>query len=840
MAAFLRDLRHAIRVLLRTKSWTAVVLVSLALGIGANTALFTAVNGLLLQTLTVPSPGELVRVKWVGDNDMIRSSSDYGFNALDGGRRVRSTISFAIFEQLRAANQTLTDLASFAPQGSFNVVADGQADLATALVATGGFFHTLEVTASVGRTFTPDDDRLSASPVAVISDAYWRRRFHADPAVVNRVVTMNNQRVTIVGVTPPAFLGVQRLNGQAPDVTVPLSFHALLTGQKAVSEPTTWWLQTMGRLKPGVRIEQVRGNFDGPFRAAARAGLDAYNAGLTAEQRGLSTNRTRGSAIPALSVTSGARGIYDLDTTSQQSARFLSVVVAIVLLIVCANVANLLLSRAATRQREISIRLSMGATRRRLVRQLLTESLLLSCLGGICGVAVGYWSRALLPFGKTAPLDWRVFAFVGGLSVLTGVAFGLVPALRATRVDVGSAMKESSRSVTGSRSWLSKALLVVQVALSLLLLVGAGLFLRTLDNLRHVDVGFNPTNLLMFGLRPQLNGYDAPGMATLYDQLHDRLAALPGIRSVALTRTMLLAGSTSSSSVWAEGVPGDKPTVPDMYVMTVSPEFFRTMEIPVLSGRGFTDHDIATSPKVVVINASAARALFPSDSPLGHHVGFSIEEHGTLEIVGVIRDTKYSSIRDAVPPTMYSCSRQGTMTAMTFIARTAADPNSLAQSVRAAVRQVDPNLPIVNLTTQADQLEQRFAQERLFATAYSLFGGLALLLACIGLFGLMSYNVSQRTNEIGIRMALGAQRITVVRMVLGESLVLVGVGIVLGLGSASAAGRLVSTVLFGLAPSDVATFIGAVALVLAVSVLAGYLPARRASRIDPMVALHQQ
>jgi predicted permease len=840
MTAFLRDLRHAARVLLRTKSWTAVVLVSLALGIGANTALFTAVNGLLLQTLTVPHPDELARIKWAGDNDMIRSSSDYGFSALDAGRRVRSTISFAIYEQLRAANQTLTDLATFAPQGSFNVVADGQADLATAFVATGSFFHTLEVTASVGRTFTPDDDRLSASPVAVISDAYWRRRFHADLAVVNRVVTMNNQRVTIVGVTPAAFLGVQRLNGQAPDVTVPLAFHALLTGQKLVTEPTTWWLQTIGRFKPGVRIEQVRGNFDGPFRASARAGLEAYKAGLTAAERGLSTNRTRGSAIPALSVTSGARGIYDLDTTSQQSARFLSVVVAIVLLIVCANVANLLLSRAATRQREISIRLSLGATRRRLVRQLLTESLLLSCLGGVCGVVVGYWSRALLPFGKTAPLDWHVFAFVGGLSVLTGIAFGLVPALRATRVDVGSAMKEASRSVTGSRSWLSKALLVVQVALSLLLLVGAGLFLRTLDNLRDVDVGFNPTNLLMFGLRPQLNGYDETRIATLYDQLRDRLAALPGIRSVALTRTMLLAGSTSSSSVWAEGASGDKPTVPDMYVMTVSPEFFGTMEIPILSGRGLTDRDVATSPKVVVINESAARALSANGSPLGRHVGFSIEEHGALEIVGVTRDTKYSSIRDAAPPTMYSCSRQRPQSAMTFIARTAADPTSLAQSVRAAVRQVDPNLPIVNLTTQADQLEQRFAQERLFATAYSLFGGLALLLACIGLFGLMSYNVSQRTNEIGIRMALGAQRITVVRMVLGESLVLVGVGIALGLGSASAAGRLVSTVLFGLAPSDVATFTGAVALVLAVSVLAGYLPARRASRIDPMVALHQQ
>jgi len=492
------------------------------------------------------------------------------------------------------------------------------------------------------------------------------------------------------------------------------------------------------------------------------------------------------------------------------------------------------------RQREIAVRLSLGASRGRVVRQLLTESLVLSCLGGALGVLVGFWSRALLPFGKDAPVDWRVFAFVGGLSLLTGIAFGLLPALRATRVDLAASMKEGGRSVTGTRSWLSKGLLVLQVAMSLLLLIGAGLFLRTLDNLRHVDVGFNPTNLMMFRVNPQLNGYDDARMADLYNRMVERIGAIPGIRSVALTRTMLLSGSTSSSSVWAEGKVSDKPNEPDMYVMTVSPAFFSTMEIPIVVGRGFTDHDVKASPKVAVINESAARKLFPGESPLGRRVGFSLEKAGEVEIVGVTRDTKYSSIRDSAPPTMYSSSLQGVTTAMAFVARTAADPNPLTERVRAAVREVDPNLPIASFTTQADQLEGRFAQERLFATAYSLFGGLALLLACIGLFGLMSYNVSRRTNEIGIRMALGAQRARVIGMVLGESMLLVGIGVTIGLLSSFAAGRLVKTVLFGLAPSDVATIASAIVLVLLVSALAGFLPARRASRVDPMVALHEQ
>jgi predicted permease len=633
-------------------------------------------------------------------------------------------------------------------------------------------------------------------------------------------------------------------------VTVPLAFDEVfsppqpLPNQKIaiprMSQPTFWWLQVIGRLKPGVSIDAAHANFATVFENTAKAGMAEYRAGLTAEERSLVNNRQRGNAVPALWVRSAAHGYYDVDPQSQKSAGFLSAVVLIVLLIVCANVANLLLSRATTRERELAVRLSVGATRGRLIRQLLTESLVLSGLGGALGVVVGFWARGLLPFGKTAPLDWRVFGFVAGVSALTGVIFGLVPALRATRVELASAMKEGGRSMTSSRTILSKGLLVLQVAMSLVLLVGAGLFLRTLGNLEKVDVGFDSKNLLMFSVNANVNLYDADRSAALFRQVLDRMSALPGVTSVALTRTTLLSGSMSSSSMFRQGQTSEQPAEPNMYMMDVSPTFFTTMGIPLQLGRAFTDHDDQAAPKVALINEAAAHKLFPDGRVLGQRLGNSFERAGDFEIIGVVRDTKYTSVRDPGPPTMYRCVLQSPLRYSNVVLRTAGDPLAMTAAVRAAMHDVDPTLPIARFTSQTEQISLRFAQERLFATAYSAFGALALVLACIGLFGLMSYNVSRRTNEIGIRMALGAQRRSVVGMVMGESLWLVGLGIVLGLGGVGWAGRFVKTVLFGLAPTDIATIAGAVALIAAVSVVAGYLPARKASKVDPIVALHQQ
>jgi predicted permease len=424
--------------------------------------------------------------------------------------------------------------------------------------------------------------------------------------------------------------------------------------------------------------------------------------------------------------------------------------------------------------------------------------------------------------------------------MFTGIVFGLMPALRATGVDLATSMKESSRSVTSSRSILSKGLLVLQVAMSLVLLIGAGLFLRTLENLKTVDVGFDSKNLLMFSVNPSVNHYDNDRSAAILRQVVDRMSAMPGVKSAALTRTMLLSGSSSSSSTWTQGQTDEKPAEENMYMMDVSPTFFGTMGIPVQVGRAFNDHDDTVAPKVALLNEAAARKLFPDGNVVGRRVGFSFEKSGDYEIIGVVRDTKYSSVRDPGPPTMYRCMLQAPMRSSSVVVRTAGDPMAMTESVRAAMREIDPTLPIQRFTSQTEQISLRFAQERLFATAYTAFGALALILACIGLFGLMSYNVSRRTNEIGIRMALGAQRHMVVGMVMGESLLLVGIGIAIGLGSAVYAGKYVKTVLFGLSPTDTATIAAAVALIAVVSAIAGYLPARKASNVDPMVALHQQ
>jgi predicted permease len=464
----------------------------------------------------------------------------------------------------------------------------------------------------------------------------------------------------------------------------------------------------------------------------------------------------------------------------------------------------------------------------------------LSGLGGLLGVLVGYWSRGLLPFGKSAPLDWRVFGFVAGVSMLTGVIFGLLPALRATRVELAEAMKENSRSVIGSRTVLSRGLLVLQVAMSLVLLIGAGLFLRTLDNLKNVDVGFDSKNLLMFNVNPSVNRYDAERSAAVFRQVLDRMSALPGVTSAALTRTTLLSGSTSTSSMWREGQTSQTATVENMYMMDVSPAFFSTMGIPVQFGRVFSDHDTAKAPKVAMVNEAAARKLWPDGNVVGKRIGGSFERSSEFEIIGIVRDSKNESDRDPGPPTIYRTECQGTSRSQNVVLRTAGDPMAMSERVRAAMREVDPTLPIQRFTTQTDQISLRFAQERLFATAYTAFGALALVLACIGLFGLMSYNVARRTNEIGIRMALGAQRSTVVRMVMKESLVLVSIGVAIGLGASLWAGRFVQAVLYGLSANDSLTIGAAVLLILAVSALAGYLPARRASKVDPMVALHQQ
>ncbi len=834
----LRDLKLAFRMLLQSKGWTAVVLLSLALGIGVNTTLFSAVNGLLLRTIHAHKPEELVRIRWTGDNQMTTSSSDYGFtHPSPSGQRIRPTFSYAIYKQLVESNQTLTGLLACAPMRQANVVVNGQAELASALVVSGNYFEVLGVPAHIGRTILPEDDRPDASPVVMISHGYWERRFGSDPGVVGMDVLVNTVPVTIVGVTPREYSGIQRLGESTPDLHIPIVFHPRFNGDDRLSRAYWWWVQMVGRLKPGISPEQVQANLNGPFRQAALAGWESYAAELSAEEREFDRNQNR-TAIPDLEIASAERGIYDHHERTSRGLWITGVVVVLILLIVCANVANLLLSRATLRQKEISIRLSMGATRLRLIRQLLTESVLLSGLGAGLGLLVAYWSRQLLPLGQDSPLDWRVFAFTVAVAVITGLVFGIIPALRATQLDLASSVKEQSRSVSQSRTLLGKSLLVVQVALSLVLLIGAGLFLRTLQNLRDVDVGFDTQNLLLITVNAGVNQYDEERIQGLYEQMQEAFQAIPGVLNVSLSQTALLAGSTWSSNIHVEG--GESGDDLNTYMMRVSPEFFETLGIPILVGRGFSRQDKEGAPRVALVNQAAAQEFFGEESPLGRRFGFSPETRREVEVVGVVADTKYRSIREAAPPTVYQSYLQNSSSRVTFGLRTALPTEAMTPAVREAVRRIDPNLPISEVSTQAAEVEERFEEERFFAQVFSLFGALALLLACIGLFGLMSYNVVRRTNEIGIRMALGAEPRRVVGMVLRESMLLVLVGSVMGLAAAVAAGRLVSSLLYGLAPTDPFSIAGALLVMALVSGVAGYLPARGASRVDPMTALHYE
>jgi len=640
---------------------------------------------------------------------------------------------------------------------------------------------------------------------------------------------------------------VQQPVDEAPDISMPLALEPQVTLQKSslqrslLGAPNFWWVQVMGRLKPGVTAAQAQGNLAGVFRHSARADFEAFLSKQSAQNRSEFSPKDP-SAVPELLVDSGSRGIYDVDTREFRGVMVLAAIVALVLFIVCANVANLLLSRATARQSELSVRLALGATRATLIRQLLTESLLLSTIGGALGLLVGRWGQPLLQSvtERTSPFDWRVLAFAVAVSTTTGVVFGIMPALRATRTDVSFALKRNTRTVARSSTRLGKSLVVAQVTISIVLLVSAGLFLRTVHNLRHVDIGFNPRNVLLFRISPALNGYEPEKRNPLYVDIGDRLRAIGGVRSVAWSNPSLMSARRFSSEMYIQGRAYPQRLGDPISGAVVSPSFFETMEIALAAGRGFTERDTKDAPNVAVINEAASRLYFPNESPLGRRFSSTLNDSGQTEIVGILRDAKYNNVREAVPPTMYVPYQQSDSGSVTFEVRTVGDPLAVIPAVREAVRAADPALPIINVTTQLQEVEGRFQQERLFAQAGTIFGGLALLVASIGLFGLMSYSVARRTNEIGIRMALGAERRDVLQLVMRESMILVVAGVMLGLGGAVAASRLIANFLFGLGPIDPMTMAGAVAVMVLLSAVAGYLPARRASRVDPMVALRYE
>jgi predicted permease len=861
MQTLLQDLRYGARMLLKQKGLTAIAVLSLALGIGANTALFSVVDAMLLKKLPVREPDRLALFGARSPRDF--SPGFYSGNSSRDpvtGERVMTSFPYQSFARFREQPGLMSDVFAFGGV-SLNVSADGQADVASGQVVSGNYYAGLGVRAMIGRTITDEDDKASASPVAVLSYRYWQRRFSGDTGVIGKQINLNNVAFTVIGVTPPGFDGTGQA-GSTRDVTIPIALEPQMYVDRERSNMNgagVWWLLIIGRLKPGATIEQARAQLEGVFHQSVVEHRTARQTQAQA-QGGSQIKALEPKDFPRLTMESGSQGEMNTRQFYAPSLYMLLGVVGLVLLIACANVANLLLVRAAARRKEIGVRLALGASRWRLVRQLLTESVMLAGLGGALGILFALWIKnGLLAVSDWGPkaleprLDWRVLGFTLALSLLTGIIFGITPAWRATKVDLAPSLKDNSRgSSAASRSLLSRGLVVTQVALSLLLLVGAGLFLRTLLNLQRVEPGFNTRNLLLFGVQPGLIGYKDEKLTQLYQQVAERIEAVPGAQAVTFSRVTLLAQGASSRGVFLRGALSAPPdsegrikSSGDGYVHHVRENFLEAMGIPLLAGRSLRPQDDAKAPKVVVVNQTFANKYFPDENPIGKRFTFDTKKPDEIEIVGLARDAKYTRQRDEIPPTAYIPWRQDlrAMGGATFEVRTAGDPNAAVAAVRQAVREVDGNLPLNNVKTQVEQAEETLRMERLFAKLLSLFGLLAQQLASIGLYGVMAYSVSQRTNEIGIRMALGADRRDVLNMVLRQGMALTMIGVVLGLAGAYVLTKYLeskmnlNSMLYGVKVSDPLTYGVIAALLTLVALLACFIPARRATKVDPMVAL---
>jgi predicted permease len=862
------DIRYALRMLRKNPGFMVVVVLSLALGIGANTAIFSLIDALMLKSLPVRHPEQLVLFNWVskGDSYVISGydGSSYGDKT---GRNIGTSFSYPIYEAIRARNDAFSDVLGFADADQpMNVIANGQSGLAKSEYVSGNYFSTLGVGAALGRTIVPTDDKLNAAPVAVISYAYWTTRFGRDPAVVGKAITVNNVPFTLVGVTVPEFFGLQA--GRPTEAWIPLSTHMqvdlgwtrwLPKGETVFSAQTEWWVLMMGRLRPGVTAHQASASLD----VIVRQEIAGIEVPPPAKRR-----PTTSLEIPTVELQPASGGLDVLRREFSQPLFVLMGLVGLVLLIACANVANLLLARAEWRQKEIAVRLTLGAGRRRIFRQLLTESLLLALAGGACGVILAYWgSSLLLKFmssgGDAIQLsvspDLRVLGFTALVSIVTGMLFGLAPALRGTRLDLTPALKEGTGRVVGSargagriRLGLGKALVISQGAMSLLLLVGAGLFVRTLRNLVNEDIGFDRSNLLLFTVDGSRVGYHGQRLASLYEEMQRRIELIPGVRSATLSRHGLINDGTGGEGVFIQGFtpkPGDSTynsLAGDGFlgidVHYAGSRFFETFRIPLLLGRTIGDSDVEGAPKIGVVNSAFARRFLGGGNPIGRRFSFEPSKRADMTVVGVVGDARYGEMRADPPPTIYVPYAQhlDILEFMTFSVRTAADPRNAIPAVRQVVQNLNRSLPIRDISTQTEQIDEATFQERLFARLSTFFALLALVLACIGLYGITSYAVARRTNEIGIRMALGAERGHILGMVLTEALALAVLGILVGVPAALAASRLVASQLYGLRPTDPATVIAATALLAAIAALAGYLPARRASKVDPTVALRYE
>ena len=857
METFFQDIRYGYRMLIKNPGFTAVAVLTLALGIGANTAIFSVVDAVMLQTLPVQKPNELLLVNWTAKEWPALVEDLEGSNRKDpaGGGWLSESVPYPVFEALRTQNATMSEVFAFSANvNGFNVQFDGRPHTAASEPVSGNYFNGLGVKTVLGRPILPGDDAATAPPVAVVSYSFWNSKLGGDESVVGKTIVINNLPLTIVGVAPPEFFGTQP--GEDNDVWVTLHMFPRLvqalnftgpvqTGGEPEAEaaaywqkPSTWWLVVMGRVKPGVSEAQARAELEVIFNQS----VDAM---ITSDK--LQENR------PAPRITPGNKGLDELRRQFSEPLFVLMGAVGLVLLIACANVAGLLLARATARQKEIAVRLSLGARRLRLIQQLLTESLLLAAAGALLGLLFARWFGELLvtlvasgrrSFSLPLEVNGRVLLFTAAVAVLTGILFGLAPAFSATRISLTAALKEGGAGsrLGARRSRLAKVLVSAQVALSLVLLVGAGLFLRTLQKLESVPLGFDREHLLMFSIAPGLNGYTGARLADYYRQVQDRIAAIPGVTGVSFSSHGPVGDGVSSSSVKIPGITTGKEVF-DLHRHLVGPGYFSTLGIPTLTGRVLDERDTATAPRVTVVNQTLARSAFGEDNPLGKVLRFGSDaKPRDFQIIGVVGDAKYNDVREPAPPTAYFPHLQAIDAAsfMTFQVRTNTDPESVVAALRNEAAQVDTNIPINRVDTLVQRIEKALLFERMFSRLTGSFGLVALVLVCVGLYGTMSYFVARQTNEIGIRMALGAQPARVFRMVLLEGFKLTGAGVVIGLVGAAAGTRLISSALYDVPAIDPPTFIIVAVLLVAVGMLACYIPARRAMRVDPLVALRYE
>ena len=837
----LQDLRYAVRILRKSPGFTAIAVGSLALGIGANTAIFTAAQHMLLDRLNVPHPDQLRMFYWTQPKEGIVSSMWGSWDDMPDGGEISTSFSYPVYQQMRQANRSMAEVFAFKPYGRMTVTISGNAEAAETEMVSGNYYAGLGVRPQLGRGIQESDDgEVGSGPVVTISDRMWTNRFGRSPDAIGKTVLVNAQPMTVVGINPPGFTGANSAQG-TPDVFLPFSMQPIVAPDGSdtpslLTNKSLWWVLMMGRIKPGVSSETSQASLNVALNAAVRATMDVK----------------KDNQLPRLVLRDGSRGQNPSIEGFAKPLVVLMALAGLVLLLACANLANLLLARAGVRQREMSVRLAMGAGQRRILRQMMTESLLLSFLGGASGLLLAWLVRNTIPRllsnawdppAFSARLSWPIFAFAAAVSVLTGIIFGLAPAWKSTRVEVSSSLKESGQTVTRRRRGLGgKAIVAVQVALSMLLVIGAGLFVRTLMQLGRTPLGFRSHNLLLFSVDLPETRYPLAASTPILQRLDEKFASVPGVQAEALTELPLISGSARNSTLIPEGQQKKAEGNPSALTNRVGAHFFETFGIPIIAGRVFTMQDAPNSPKVAIVNQSLAQKYFPNANPIGKTFQTGGRHPFTVEIVGVCGDARYYRVRKEVQPTFYTPYWQvdeGVHDA-TFAISTQLDGHALLPSLRDAIRQIDTNLPMLDVRTQDEQIAANLRQERIFAVLSSGFGVLALALACVGIYGIMAYSVANRRNEIGIRLALGAQPRQVRTMILRESTWLSVAGIVAGVGTALFLTRLVKSMLYGIQPNDPLTISCGVLLLLAVALAASWIPARRAARVQPMEALRHE